>query len=113
MTHIADQDLVLFMPVKSKDGKPANYCFDPEDGKWYWLELPYRTGDKTVAPRLDYNGYWWDSALNYDAEAKVAMLSLPWGNMRSGPRYAGRVWLLKLDRKTAKMTPIVDPKPQR
>jgi hypothetical protein len=99
MTHIADQDLVLFMLVKGKNGKPANYCFDPEDGKWYWLEMPYRAGDKTVVPRLDYNGYWWDSAMNYDPEHKVVMLS------HRMEKYS-RVWLLKLDRKTAKMTPI-------
>jgi hypothetical protein len=117
MTYIADQDLVLFMPVKSKDGKPANYCFDPEDGKWYWLELPYRAvtreGVKTIVPSLDYNGYWWDGGLSYDAAEKVAILSLhsTRGHFHD-PRFDGRVWLLKLDRKTAKMTPIVDPKPK-
>jgi len=112
MTYIADQDLVLFMLVKSKNGKAANYCFDPEDGKWYWLELPYRVGDKTTSPKLDYPGYWWSSALNYDAEDKIAILSVRWNDMRSGLRYQGRVWLLKLDRKTAKMEEIVDPKPK-
>jgi hypothetical protein len=111
MTHIADQDLVLFMLAKSKDGKPANYCFDPEDGKWYWLELPYRAvtreGVKTIEPSLDYNGYWWDGGLSYDAEEKVAILSLRWVEMtRVRPAYDGRVWLLKLDRKTAKMMPM-------
>jgi hypothetical protein len=112
MTYIADQDLVLFMLVKSKDGKPANYCFDPENGKWYWLELPYRAvtreGVRNVVPDLGrINGYWWDGGLSYDAEAKVAILSLRWVEMtRVRPAYDGRVWLLKLDRKTAKMTPI-------
>jgi len=29
MTYVAEQDLVFFLPVKSKaGGKPANYCFD-------------------------------------------------------------------------------------
>jgi len=108
MTYVADQDLVLFMLVKAKNGKAANYCFDPEDGKWYWLELPYRVGDKTISPSLNYNGYWWSSALHYDAGDKVAILSLPEvdGAVRGGTRWKGRVWLLKLDRKTAKMEEI-------
>jgi hypothetical protein len=112
MTHIADQDLVLFMPVKSKDGKPANYCFDPEDGKWYWLEMPYRAvtreGVRDVVPvPPGINSYWFDGGLNYDAAEKVAILSLhsTRGHFHD-PRFDGRVWLLKLDRKTAKMTPM-------
>jgi hypothetical protein len=43
--------------------------------------------------------------MNYDPEHKVVMLS------HRMEKYS-RVWLLKLDRKTAKMTPIVDPKPK-
>jgi hypothetical protein len=98
MSYVPDQDLVLFMPVKHRDGKAFNYCFDPEDGQWYWLELPYRVGDKTVVPGEGYGDF--SESLNYDAEAKVVMLS------RRVRGAASRVWLLKLDRKTAKMTPM-------
>jgi hypothetical protein len=101
MTYVADQDLVLFMLVKSKNGRPANYCFDPKAGKWYWLELPYVTAKGEKKPSLEYNGYWWSSALNYDAEHEVALLSHRMRRLRGG-----RIWLLKLDRETAKMEEI-------
>jgi len=101
MTYIPDQDLVLFLPVKSKNGKPANYCFDPEDGKWYWLEMPYMTPKGPRQPSLKYHGYPFDSAMNFDPEYKVVLLSHRMRGLRSG-----RIWLLKLDRKTAKMEEI-------
>jgi len=107
MTYVADQDLVLFMPVKSKNGKPANYCFDPEDGKWYWLEMPYMTPKGPRQPSLKYHGYPFDSAMNYDPEHKVVLLLHRMRGLKTG-----RIWLLKLDRKTAKMEEIVDPKPK-
>jgi hypothetical protein len=103
MSYVPDQDLVIFMPVRKRGGKTFNYCFDPEDGKWYWLELPYRVGDKTIPPG---EGFDWSGALNYDAEEKIVMLST---RVRGA---ASRVWLLKLDRKTAKMEPMVDPQPK-
>jgi hypothetical protein len=108
MSYVADQDLVLFVRLKKRGGKTFNYCFDAKDGKWYWLELPYRVGDKASNPAA---ASWWTcGSLNYDQEAKVVMLSVgPRAIERGGPKKS-RVWLLKLDRKTAKMTPIVDPK---
>lgn len=105
MTYVADQDLVLFMPVKSKGGKPANYCFDPENGKWYWLELPYVTPKGPRKPQM--KGYPWSSAMNYDPAYKVVLLSHRMRHLKGG-----RIWLLKIDRKTAKMEEIVNPKPK-
>jgi hypothetical protein len=51
-----------------------------------------------VVPGEGYGDF--SESLNYDAEAKVVMLS------RRVRGAASRVWLLKLDRKTAKMTPM-------
>ena len=101
MTYVPEQDLVLFMPVKKRAGKTFNYCFDPEDGKWYWLELPYRVGKKVIYPG---GGYWLAGSLNYDSQAKVVILSVKKREIGRGAKR--RVWLLKLDRKTVKMRPI-------
>jgi len=100
--RLVDQDMIIFMPVKKRGGKTFHYGFDPEDGQWYWLELPYRVGDKTVFPSVfpSDQGYDFSGSLNYDAEAKIVMLS------KRVPGGTSRVWLLKLDRKTAKMTPM-------
>ena len=104
MTYVADQDLVLFMPVRERNGKSVNSCFDPKDGKWYWLELPHMTAKGEVKPRVGragHNGYWWSSAMNFDPEYKVVLLSNPVRRVKGG-----RIWLLKLDRKTVKMEEI-------
>jgi hypothetical protein len=101
MSFVADQDLVLFMLVKPKGGQPTNYCFDPKDGKWYWLEIPYMTAKGEMKPGLNYNGYWWGSAMNYDAKHKVVLLYHRMRGLRDGS-----TWLLKLDRKSAKMEGI-------
>jgi hypothetical protein len=104
MTYVADQDLVLFMPVRDRNGKSVNSCFDPKDGKWYWLELPHMTAKGEVKPRVgreSHNGYWWSSAMNYDPEYKVVLLSNRVRRVKGG-----RIWLLRLDRKKAKMEEI-------
>jgi hypothetical protein len=52
-------------------------------------------------PGLNYNGYWWGSAMNYDPEYKVVLLHHGMRGLRTGT-----TWLLRLDRKTAKMEEI-------
>ena len=98
MTFVADQDLVLLLHCNTKDGKSANHCFDPKDGKWYWLKIPYMTakGETSVVGKLPRNrGYYGvTTAMNYDPKHKVVLLN------------HGRIWLLKLDRTTAKMEEI-------
>jgi len=103
MTCVEDQELMLFSRVKKRKGRNFNYCFDLNDGKWYWLELPYRVGNKSANPD---EGYRTCEALNYDAESKVVMLTVGPGAIERGGPKKSRVWLLKLDRKTAKMEGI-------
>ena len=81
--------------AKGPDGKARNYAYDPNDGKFYWLDLKFFVGGKEVgAPGLS-----WSDAMAYDPELKLALI-----NNSS----AQKVWALKFDRKAAKLTEITE-----
>ena len=93
--YLPDADLILLMRAfKKPDGKIANIAWSPADGKYYWVELPYVSGGK---PAKLGRGFSWHDALRYDPELKLVLLN------NSSAR---RVWVLKFDRKTAKMEEI-------
>jgi hypothetical protein len=97
--HVPDADLILLMRLfKTPDGELGNVAFDPETGKYHFLELPFVSRGKPHAfRRPGTNPFSWSSALHYDATFKVVLLHHP-----------PNVWALRLDRKTAKMTEIRD-----
>lgn len=87
--YIAHADLILIMrPLPGPDGKLSQAAWDPETGKYYWVDLPHSDG-KT-------HNRSWSSAIAYDPDLKLALMC-----------DAGKkVWVLKFDRTTAKLTEI-------
>jgi hypothetical protein len=86
--YVPDADLILLMSYfKGPDGKDTNIAYDPTEKKYYAIEL----NGKASSDR-------WTSALHYDSKFGVVLINE--GN--------GRVWALKFDRKSAKMTEISD-----
>ncbi len=92
--YLPDADLILLMRLFSKpDGAVANVAWSPADGKYYWVELAFVSGDKPVPFRK--NPFSWHDAIRYDPKLKLVLI-----NNSS----AQRVWVMRFDRKTAKMT---------
>jgi hypothetical protein len=96
--HLPDADLILLMRRFAKPaGGEANIAWSPADHTYYWLELPYVIDGKP-AKKLGRNFSWHD-ALAYDPELKLVLLN------NSQHR---RVWALRFDRKTAKMSEVAE-----
>ncbi|MDD4891642.1 MAG: hypothetical protein PHU85_17120, partial [Phycisphaerae bacterium] len=94
--YLPEADLILLMNLFGRpDGKLANAAWDPNDGKFYWVELKFVEADKPV--EFKGNPFSWSDALAYDPELKLVVL-----NNSS----AGKVWAMKFDRKTVKMEPM-------
>jgi hypothetical protein len=94
--YLPDADLILLMNLFTRpDGKPGNVAWDPNDSKFYWVDLKFVEADKPV----EFTGspFSWSDALAYDPELKLVLL-----NNSS----AGKVWAMKFDRKSAKMEPM-------
>jgi len=72
------------------DGKFANVVWDPNDGKFYWLNLKFVENDKPV--EMKGATFGWSSALAYDPELKLVAL-----NNDS----VFKVWVMKFDRADA------------
>jgi len=96
--YLPDADLILAMKLaKRADGKVVNYAWNPQDNKFYWVELKYVDNGKAV--EFTDNPFSWQEAMAYDPELKIVFL-----NNCS----AYKVWALKFDRKTAKLTEIAE-----
>jgi hypothetical protein len=94
--YLPDADLILLMNLFSRpDGKLGNAVWDPNDSKFYWVDLRFVEADKPA--EFKGNPFSWSDALAYDPELKLVLL-----NNSS----AGKVWAMKFDRKTAKMEPM-------
>jgi len=94
--YLPDADLLLLMRVaKGPGGKPRNIAWDPNTLKYYWVDLPFVDKGKPAKGV----GFSWACAIAYDPTYKVVLLN----DSRSR-----RVWALKFDRKTAKMTEVSD-----
>ena len=96
--HLPDADLVLGMcPLKRPDGKVRSYAWDPSDGKFYWLDLKWVEGGKSV--EFNDKPFSYSDALAYDPELKLVLLN------NSSAR---KVWTLRFDRKTAGLEEMKD-----
>lgn len=96
--YLPDDDLILAMaPAKRADGKLVNYVWNPNDGKFYWVESKFVADGKDV--EFKDNPFSWSDALAYDPELKLVLL-----NNSS----ASRVWAFKFDCQAAKLTEIAE-----
>ncbi len=94
--YLPDADLILAMTmIKLKDGQLHNYAFDPNDGKFYTVDLQYSDDGKPVA--FKDSPFSWSDAMDYDPELKLVFLN-------NSSSY--KVWALKFDRKSAKLTEL-------
>jgi Galactose oxidase, central domain len=92
--HIPEADLILLMRMfKSPDGKMKNVAWDPESGKYHFVELAFNSGGKTKV--MKKNPFSWSQALHYDRKLKLVLLST-----QREPIF------LRFDRKTAKLKEI-------
>jgi Galactose oxidase, central domain len=100
VVHVPDPDLILIWsggggkgPVQN--GVATSLAWSPKDKKYYWVELPAMADGKPVAKF----GYDASDGLVYDPELKLVLLN---------KNYHARVYALKLDRTTLKMTEIAE-----
>ena len=92
----------LIMPMqnyKAPDGKYKNLAVDVVKKKYYWVDLPYMSGGKPAKGRRKrpVPGFGVTSAMQWDARRKLVWLHNPIS-----------FWVLKFDRKTAKMEEAKD-----
>jgi len=91
--YLPDADMMLLMRLfTAPDGKQRSVAWDPSDGRFYWVDLRFEAKGKPV--EFKDNPFSWSDALAYDPELKLVIL-----NNSSDHK----VWVLKFDRKSAKM----------
>ena len=96
--YLPDADLILLMNLfKRPDGKLMNVAWDPNDRKFYWVDLAFVEDGKPAAFKAP--PFSWSDALAYDPELKLLVLN------NSSAR---KVWTMKFDRKTAKLEEMKD-----
>lgn len=94
VVYLPDADLLLAMNLfAGPGGKPCNVAWDPNDGTFYFAELPFFEKEKEAG--FKGNPFSWSDALRYDPALKLCVLN------NSSAR---KVWLLKFDRQSAKLT---------
>jgi RNA polymerase sigma factor (sigma-70 family) len=97
--YLPESDLILLMRLfKAPDGKSKNIAYDPETGKWHWLELAFVKQGKRLEKSPAFS---WDDAMLYNRHDKVAYI-----NDISTRSANSSIWMLRLDRKTAKLEEI-------
>jgi len=96
--YLPDSDLILNMMLAVRpDGKASCYAWDPNDSKFYWLDVKFSENGKD--PAFKANPFNHSDALAYDPELKLCFI-----NNSSGRR----VWALRFDRKAANLEEIKD-----
>lgn len=96
--YLPGADLILLMNLfKRPDGKLMNIAWDPNDHKFYWADLQFVEHGKPV--EFKQPPFSWSDALNYDPELKLLVLN------NSSAR---KVWLMKFDRKAARLEEMKD-----
>ncbi len=96
--YLPEADLILLMRLfKTPDGKWTNVAWDPSDGKFYWADLKFVEMGKDV--QFKDKTFSWSDALQYDPTLKIVLLN------NSSER---KVWAMKFDRKTVKLTEMTD-----
>jgi hypothetical protein len=88
--YIPDADLILLMRLfKAPDGKVKNVAWEPDTGKYYFIEMPFMSRGKPAKIKKSFS---WSHALHYDAKLKLVIL-----NTQREPIF------LRFDRATAKL----------
>jgi len=96
--YLPDADLILLMKLFQRpDGKLMNVAWDPQDSKFYWVDLAFVENGKPMEFKTP--PFSWSDALSYDPALKLLVLN------NSSAR---KVWLMKFDRKTAKLEVMKD-----
>ena len=96
--YLPDADLILMMKLfKRPDGRFANVAWDPGNGRFYWVDLAFIENERPV--EFKDSPFSWSDALRYDPALKLVLLN------NSSAR---KVWILKFDRKTARMEEMKD-----
>jgi hypothetical protein len=91
--YLPEADLVMCMLLVPREGGGVcNYAYDPDDGKFYGMDLKWVEGGKEV--KFKRNPFNPHDALAYDPKLKLLLLN-------SSSRQ--KVWALKLDAKKAKL----------
>lgn len=92
--YLPGPDLILLMKLFQKpDGEFANVAWSPESGKFHWIDLKFVENGREL--RFRNSSFSWHDALHYDPELDLVLLN------NSSAR---KVWALKFDRGTAKLT---------
>jgi hypothetical protein len=90
---LPEADVVLLMNLfKKPDGTLGNAAWDPNNGKFYWVDLTFMEDGKVVGFKSP--PFSWSDAMHYDPLLKLVLLN------NSSAR---KVWALKFDRQTAKI----------
>lgn len=94
--YLPDADLMLLMRLfKAPDGTLRNIAWNPADSRFYWVDLRFEAKGKPV--EFKDNPFSWSDALCYDPKLGLAILN-------NSSDY--KVWVLRFDRKAAKMEPV-------
>jgi len=75
----------------------VNYAWNPSDNKFYWVELKYVDNGKDV--EFKDSPFGLSDAMAYDPELKIVLI-----NQSS----AYKVWAMKFDRASVKLTEIAN-----
>jgi len=95
---VPEAGLILLMRLfQAPDGHLKNVAYDPGANKWYFIDVPFVSGGKPHAFRKGRRPFSWNSAIHYAPKFKVVLLHHPVA-----------VWALRLDRKAAKMTEMLE-----
>ncbi|MFO7899736.1 MAG: kelch repeat-containing protein [Planctomycetota bacterium] len=89
--HIPGDDLILIWRLW-KDRK-RQIAWEPKTRKYYWIDLPWMVDGEEIEPRK----MSWHAGMAYDPEYKLIFLN----DSRNR-----RVWALRFDRQTAKLTEL-------
>jgi RNA polymerase sigma factor (sigma-70 family) len=91
--YVPEADLIVTMVLVNREGHGVgNYAWDPNDGKFYGMDLKFVEGGKEV--KFKRNIFNHSDALAYDPKLKLLLIN------NSSRR---KVWVAKLDAKKAKL----------
>ncbi len=95
--YLPKADLILLMRRFEKpDGTLANIAWNPNDGKYYWVDLPFAIDGEQV----QFDGrFGWHDALAYDPVLDLVLLN---------NSQARRVWALRFDHTALELEEVRD-----
>jgi hypothetical protein len=91
--YVPEADMIMTMVLVNREGHGVgNYAYDPNDGKFYGMDLKFVEGGKEV--KFKRNIFNHSDALAYDPKLKLLLIN-------NSSR--GKVWVAKLDAKKARL----------